>query len=298
MNYAFLCPPTPGHLNPMRFLANELERRGHRTLFFEKRDTSSYEKILQTVRVFEGDMATHLTNDFFAKCAEDDFNEVVKFVVDSKTNVLIADEFCNSASAIAKYAGIKHVNISCSWPKMPISESDLNITQIPKEMASIHGHHVGPLHSMSEPIERKIIYVTMGTINNGLTWLNYLVSKATKNLELKTISCEFGMQKETLRHAALTICNAGMNTVLESLALGVPLVMIPIANDQDKIAKSVRRIEAGEIVELQDISSRNLRDVILCVLGNDKCASAAIELKNIISGYGREKLAADLIESI
>jgi hypothetical protein len=58
----------------------------------------------------------------------------------------------------------------------------------------------------------------------------------------------FAPQLELLRRASLTITHAGMNTVLESLAEGVPMVAIPIANDQPGMGARLAWSGSGAVV--------------------------------------------------
>jgi len=46
------------------------------------------------------------------------------------------------------------------------------------------------------------------------------------------IVVEFAPQLELLKRAALCITHAGLNTALECLSNGLPMVAIPITNDQ------------------------------------------------------------------
>lgn len=302
VTYAFLWPPTPGHMNPMKFLASELERRGHRTVFFDKKDKASDQEAFRKIRVAVGEECTRLTDEWLERNAQNDFNEIVQFIRESKAEVLVADDFCFSAGKIAKETGVKCVNVSCSYPRMFVNfqtlmTCDLYLVQAPIQLVQTFSNHVGPLHRMQSHIERKFIYVTFGTINNGVEWIIDAVIKESKNFRLPVTSCKFGGQKEFLRHAAITICNAGMNTVLESLALGVPLVMIPMANDQDKIAEAVRKMGCGEVVTIDKINEPDLHEAINTVL-KLRYHEAAMEFKKIIEKCGREKLAADLIEAL
>lgn len=45
---------------------------------------------------------------------------------------------------------------------------------------------------------------------------------------------------EVVKRAAAVITHAGLNTVLESLAAGVPLVTLPLGNDQPGVAARVQ----------------------------------------------------------
>src|SRR6266853_6737775 len=53
-----------------------------------------------------------------------------------------------------------------------------------------------------------------------------------------------------LKRAALCITHAGLNTSLESLAQGVPMVAIPVTNDQPGVAARIAYTKTGEFVEV------------------------------------------------
>ena len=73
---------------------------------------------------------------------------------------------------------------------------------------------------------------------------------------------EYAPQLELLKKATLTITHAGLNTVLESLSEGVPLVAIPITNDQPGVAARLAWTGAGEVVPLSGLSVPRLRAAI------------------------------------
>jgi UDP:flavonoid glycosyltransferase YjiC (YdhE family) len=53
------------------------------------------------------------------------------------------------------------------------------------------------------------------------------------------IIVDYAPQLQLLKKASLCITHAGINTTLESLSNGVPLVAIPIANDQPGIGARI-----------------------------------------------------------
>src|SRR6202023_2067331 len=59
---------------------------------------------------------------------------------------------------------------------------------------------------------------------------------------------KYAPQLEIVKRAALVITHAGLNTTLESLAEGVPLVCIPLGNDQPGVAARVAARGAGVVV--------------------------------------------------
>ena len=67
---------------------------------------------------------------------------------------------------------------------------------------------------------------------------------------------DYAPQIELLPPAAITIGHGGANTVLESLACGVPVIAIPITNDQPGMGARLNRSGAGAMVLLRNLSAR------------------------------------------
>jgi hypothetical protein len=65
---------------------------------------------------------------------------------------------------------------------------------------------------------------------------------------------------------ALTITHAGLNTALESLSQGVPMVAIPITNDQPGIASRLEWLGVAEVVAPSRLSVQRLGAAIQRVL--------------------------------
>jgi UDP:flavonoid glycosyltransferase YjiC (YdhE family) len=59
---------------------------------------------------------------------------------------------------------------------------------------------------------------------------------------------------ELLKHASVCITHAGLNTVLEALAQGVPQVAIPVTNDQPGVAAGIANKKTGLFVPLNALS--------------------------------------------
>jgi UDP:flavonoid glycosyltransferase YjiC (YdhE family) len=67
---------------------------------------------------------------------------------------------------------------------------------------------------------------------------------------------------ELLPRAALTITHADLNTVLEALSCGGPMVAIPIANDQSGVAARLAWSGCSAVVPLKQVSVSRLRPAI------------------------------------
>ncbi|MEG3864073.1 glycosyltransferase, partial [Microcoleus sp. herbarium12] len=139
----------------------------------------------------------------------------------------------------------------------------------PRQNLPPHFHFVGHFHnpalrkSVPFPFERltgkPLIYASMGTIQNRLLEVFQTIASACEGLDAQLvidlgggatpeslpklagnpIVSGFAPQLELLQKATLTITHAGMNTTLESLRNGVPLVAIPVANDQPGVAARI-----------------------------------------------------------
>ncbi|WP_333408224.1 nucleotide disphospho-sugar-binding domain-containing protein [Microcoleus sp. MON1_C1] len=106
----------------------------------------------------------------------------------------------------------------------------------------------------------------------------------------------YAPQLELLQEADLTITHAGMNTTLESLSNGVPMVAIPVTNDQPGVAARIAWTGVGEVVSLKELSVSKLRSAIRKVLTQKSYKQRAIEMQEASGRAGGVKRAADIIE--
>src|SRR5439155_2876258 len=59
----------------------------------------------------------------------------------------------------------------------------------------------------------------------------------------------FAPQLTLLDRASLLVTHAGLNTALEGLARGLPMLCIPVTNDQPGVARRVEWLGAGEVLK-------------------------------------------------
>ncbi len=76
------------------------------------------------------------------------------------------------------------------------------------------------------------------------------------------LGVEYAPQLALLEKATLTITHAGMNTKTECVKYGVPMVAIPVTNDQPGVAARIAWTGAGEFVPLNKLNVPRLRDAI------------------------------------
>jgi zeaxanthin glucosyltransferase len=196
---------------------------------------------------------------------------------------------------------------------------------IPNRPACLH--YVGPLldgcvrPSVPFPWEkldgRPLVYGSMGTIQNGSEYIFKAIAEACSTLDCQLvlsmggsrepselgpltgdpIVVRYAPQLELVKRAAAVVTHAGLNTTLESLAEGVPLVAIPQGNDQPGVAARIAHHKAGVVVPLQKLSAERLRTAIHAVLTDESYRDAASRIQAAIRATDAVQVAGDVVEN-
>jgi UDP:flavonoid glycosyltransferase YjiC (YdhE family) len=111
-----------------------------------------------------------------------------------------------------------------------------------------------------------------------------------------TVVVQRAPQLELLKRAALCVTHAGMNTTLEALAQGVPLVAIPITNDQPGVAARILASGTGLFLPLAQLNAEALRSLVDQVLGTSSYREQALAMKAAITNVDGLGMASELIE--
>ena len=230
------------------------------------------------------------------------------------------------------YAAKTGLEIDWSNPAATVSKLAV-ISQLPKEFDfpnipwSPEFHYTGPFHDDRgrEPIPfpwakldgRPLIYASMGTLVNGLEDVYKTILKAVtpmsdfqvvlsvghnvtidrlRPIPSNVIVVPSAPQLELLKRATLCITHAGLNTTLESLAKGVPMVAIPIGYDQPGAAARIAYHGAGELIELEDLTVDRLSALIQQVQTNPSYREKARYFQEIIAKTRGLDRAAEVIE--
>jgi UDP:flavonoid glycosyltransferase YjiC (YdhE family) len=90
-------------------------------------------------------------------------------------------------------------------------------------------------------------------------------------------------------------CHGGHNTVCEALANGLPLVVVPIKDDQMIVAQQVVEAGAGVRVRFGRVGARDLRDAVLQVMSEPRFREAAGRVQQFFAAAEDSKAAADLL---
>jgi MGT family glycosyltransferase len=104
-------------------------------------------------------------------------------------------------------------------------------------------------------------------------------------------------QLELLKQTAVCITHAGLNTVLESLAQGVPQVAVPVTFDQPGVAARVAHNQTGVVTSLDKLTTDHLATLLNEVLNDSTYWDRACELQKAIAKANGLSVAADLVET-
>jgi zeaxanthin glucosyltransferase len=231
-----------------------------------------------------------------------------------------------------EYAEKVGLNVDWSDPFATVSKSAW-LTQMPREFdfTSSHFppqfHYTGPFHDGAGRAEPEfpwdrltgepLIYVSLGTLQNGLESVFSTIGEGTDNLSGMQIVLSIGStldpkcirslpnnaivvsnapQVKLLERSALCITHAGLNTALECLTQGVPMVAIPITNDQPGVAARIAEKETGVVITLNDLTASRVSLSVDQVLNDSTYRDNACYFRKVIAEANGLSKAADLLE--
>lgn len=186
-------------------------------------------------------------------------------------------------------------------------------------------HYVGPLRDDHRPTVpfpyeqlngKPLVYASLGTLQNRRPEIFRAIAAACERLDVQLvistggaplalsglpgspIVVRYAPQWELLDCAAACVTHGGLNTVMEALSCGVPLVVLPVTNDQPAVAARVRTAGAGEVIGNARVSADRVLAALRRVLGDPSCRRHAQRLKESIVRAGGAARAADIVEAV
>ena len=176
---------------------------------------------------------------------------------------------------------------------------------------------VGPsIRSATEEIEKKrdkLIYISMGTVNNDMMPFYKACISALRDTDYQVIMSvgnlvsieDFGELPENisvfshvdqiavLKKADVFVSHCGMNSVSESLYFEVPLVMLPQTSEQKGVAERVSQLGAG--IKLDKSDGASVLSAINKILSFDTYKHNAKKIAEGFKNSSGAKGAADKI---
>lgn len=189
-------------------------------------------------------------------------------------------------------------------------------------------HYVGPLRrpassrKIAFPWERldgrPLVYASLGTLQNGKEQVFRTFAEACTRFDVQVVITHGGgldertaasfpgdplvvsyaPQLELLSRARLTLTHAGLNTVLDSLSCGVPMLAVPITYEQPAIAERLRWCGAGKAIAFRRLTPAAVTAAIEELLADPEFTNAAQRIRKSIAEAGGVRRAADIIENI
>ncbi|GGJ22558.1 macrolide family glycosyltransferase [Streptomyces brasiliensis] len=107
----------------------------------------------------------------------------------------------------------------------------------------------------------------------------------------------YAPQLDVLRHARLFINHGGMNSTMESLNNGVPMVLVPQTNEQRANALRVEELGLGRLLAKEDVTVESLREVAARVTGDAPVAERVRAMRERMRSVDGPAVAADAVET-
>ena len=206
---------------------------------------------------------------------------------------------------------------------------DLNFTYTirafqlyPEEFDPAHYRYVGP--SIGDraaetfdfsPMGQPLVYISLGTLLNTSAKFFQTCIEAFRGEPVSVIlsigstvrAGQLGAlpdnifvypsvpQLRVLQRAALFITHGGMNSVNEALYYGVPMLAIPVGNDQPRVAQQIEALHLGAYLPRKGLTPALLREAAGKILRDGTCRTRLKEFQQQACAAGGNAEVAETI---
>jgi len=196
----------------------------------------------------------------------------------------------------------------------------------PRKHLPDHFHYTGPWKTQGADTDgdfpwdkldgRPMIYASMGTLQNRLGHVFRIIAEACSGMDAQLVLAlgrkhggpsedlpgnpivvGYAPQQALLRRATMVITHGGLNTTLESLAEALPMVVVPVANDQPGVAARIAHLGLGEFIPVGKLTTAALRNNVRRVLTTPGYRERAVRFAAEIRRVNGPSMAAELIEA-
>ncbi len=225
-------------------------------------------------------------------------------------------------------AGLGSFSFDTLWSDLAQISQEPAEFEFPRKRLPACFHFAGPFvrRSNRSPVPfpwdrldgKPLVYASFGTTQNRNLHLYDTVVKASAELDVQVvlslggagaldlpversanlITVPFAPQLDILEKAALMVNHAGMNSTLECLSAGVPIVAVPIAHDQPGISARVEWTGTGVRIPNAEFEPSRLRRAVQTVLGDPSFRASAQRFQQIIAEREGLNRAAEIIERV
>jgi UDP:flavonoid glycosyltransferase YjiC (YdhE family) len=162
---------------------------------------------------------------------------------------------------------------------------------------------------------RPLIFCSLGTLQGGRLALFRAISGACADLRARAVIAHCGLlteaqvkslpgdplvrdfwsQRAILGHVQAAIIHGGFNTVLDCLAAGVPMVVVPIAFEQPGTAARLHAAGAAVVIPRRRLTRQSLRAALTRVLHDGSFRCVTKTFANRVTSMDGAAYAADRI---
>ncbi len=162
---------------------------------------------------------------------------------------------------------------------------------------------------------KPVLYIAMGTIHNNLAEFYRLCIEALSGSEWAVVLAVGGKtdvsalgvippnlkvmphapQLQVLKHAKAFISHCGLNSAGEAMLFGVPIVAVPIMNDQPAVANQLVKLGAAVQLDITKLSPEILRKAVEDVSTQPSFAEACRCIGDSFRQAGGADAAADSV---
>lgn len=203
-----------------------------------------------------------------------------------------------------------------------VKEFDFNRPNLPA-----YFHYVGPYRRSARsetpfPFHRldgrRLIYASLGTSRGDRVDIWQAIADACAELDAQLVISlggaprtpeiaelpgaplvvDFAPQIELLSRASVVITHAGLNTVMEALGNGVPMIAVPITGDQFGVAARLTHCGAGKIIHSKDFRAATVKAAVQEMLNEPQCRVRAAAMRDAIEQTRGAERAAEIIEKV
>ncbi len=194
----------------------------------------------------------------------------------------------------------------------------------PRASATSRLHMVGPLREEEReediPFDidpaKLFVFMSLGTLQGHRRSLFAAAARVCRELDVQLLVAhcggldrkqaevlgatwvvDFAPQRAVLARADLCITHCGMNTVMDALEFGTPLLALPIAFDQPGVSARIVHHGVGLRLSTRLLTTGKMERAIGTLLSEPGYKKRAGEIGRTISAAGGLRKAADIIEA-
>jgi MGT family glycosyltransferase len=203
-----------------------------------------------------------------------------------------------------------------------VPEFDLPRKRLPHCFHFVGPYRRDPERNIPFPYEHldgsPLIYASLGTVFSHRIEIWNAIVEGCSNLNAQLVLCfggqrptelichlppnaivvDYAPQRELLGRASLAIIHAGLNSAMESIAAGVPMIAIPITGDQFGVAARIAHAGIGEIVPAAKCTASRIRAAARKILSSDAYRERECAIRAAINRTSGAVDAAAIIEEV